>query len=360
MKPNIFSIATKELSQDAFIAWLLQWADPKNQQYDAELHQCGVAFLKALLAKKEIELSADVESIRVQRQYEDVDVFVWLNLRNGKNFVIVIEDKISAGLHGNQLVKYKKTAEKEAILNNAEIVLIYTKTRHESGYSLNKVGTNDFVIFGIGDFIDFFKDKNPSNNIFKDFSENLINIYQLSASFSTVLIGEWHKMKEIHKGFLVELEKTERIYSWSYVNNRSGGFWCGNVNWHRWGGDSFPLMLQMENQKLMFKINLNPIDLGGVMLNPYQKSRLRNYWFEHISLKAKSLDDTTVKRPKRFGNGESMTFAYVNSEHWLGLPEERVNMDFVKERIDYYLNMLKTCMTENPVPQEFKDWLRKD
>ena len=27
MKPNLFSIATKELSQDAFITWLLQWAD---------------------------------------------------------------------------------------------------------------------------------------------------------------------------------------------------------------------------------------------------------------------------------------------------------------------------------------------
>ena len=34
MKPNIFDIATKELSQDAFITWLLAFADNDNQQYD--------------------------------------------------------------------------------------------------------------------------------------------------------------------------------------------------------------------------------------------------------------------------------------------------------------------------------------
>ncbi len=28
MKPNLFKIATKELSQGAFFTWLLQWADP--------------------------------------------------------------------------------------------------------------------------------------------------------------------------------------------------------------------------------------------------------------------------------------------------------------------------------------------
>lgn len=31
-KPNLFSIATKELSQDAFITWLLQWADDKYKK----------------------------------------------------------------------------------------------------------------------------------------------------------------------------------------------------------------------------------------------------------------------------------------------------------------------------------------
>jgi len=31
-KPIIFSIAMKELSQDGFFTWLLQWADNSNEQ----------------------------------------------------------------------------------------------------------------------------------------------------------------------------------------------------------------------------------------------------------------------------------------------------------------------------------------
>ncbi len=37
-KPNLFSYATSELSQDAFIAWLLAWASPEYQTVDKELH----------------------------------------------------------------------------------------------------------------------------------------------------------------------------------------------------------------------------------------------------------------------------------------------------------------------------------
>ncbi len=38
MKPNLFSLATKELSQDAFLAWLLQWADPKCRKCNPMLN----------------------------------------------------------------------------------------------------------------------------------------------------------------------------------------------------------------------------------------------------------------------------------------------------------------------------------
>jgi len=30
--PNLYEIATTELSQDAFIAWLLQWGDIENKE----------------------------------------------------------------------------------------------------------------------------------------------------------------------------------------------------------------------------------------------------------------------------------------------------------------------------------------
>lgn len=38
-RPNLFTYATSELSQDAFICWLAAWADPKFKDADPALHQ---------------------------------------------------------------------------------------------------------------------------------------------------------------------------------------------------------------------------------------------------------------------------------------------------------------------------------
>lgn len=34
MEPNLFHYASSELSQDAFLLWLLEWANPANAEYD--------------------------------------------------------------------------------------------------------------------------------------------------------------------------------------------------------------------------------------------------------------------------------------------------------------------------------------
>lgn len=60
MKPNLFHFATSELSQDAFICWLLSWADPKCEANDASLHRLAVVFLGKLLrafGKKDLQLN---------------------------------------------------------------------------------------------------------------------------------------------------------------------------------------------------------------------------------------------------------------------------------------------------------------
>ena len=49
-KPNLFEFATKELSQDAFICWLLTWAHPRHRTDDEVLHRTGRALLEGLLA----------------------------------------------------------------------------------------------------------------------------------------------------------------------------------------------------------------------------------------------------------------------------------------------------------------------
>jgi len=51
MKPNIFRLATKELSQDGFFTWLLQWADNSNSQFDLQLNDTAKDFIRLLIGQ---------------------------------------------------------------------------------------------------------------------------------------------------------------------------------------------------------------------------------------------------------------------------------------------------------------------
>ena len=56
-KPNLFNYATSELSQDAFLAWLIQWADKDNKKNDSYLNACAVSFVQELLGNESNLLS---------------------------------------------------------------------------------------------------------------------------------------------------------------------------------------------------------------------------------------------------------------------------------------------------------------
>jgi hypothetical protein len=46
MKPNIFRLATKELSQDGFFTWLLKWAHNDHSQHDQQLNETAKDFVR--------------------------------------------------------------------------------------------------------------------------------------------------------------------------------------------------------------------------------------------------------------------------------------------------------------------------
>lgn len=126
--PNIFKHATSELSQDAFIAWLLEWADPQYKTCDATLHNLGTLFLSELLATEHIVFKT-ITSFKVKTQYHKIDVYLELiidNLRIG----IIVEDKVHTSNHSNQLARYK-----EIISNKVDkVVPIYFKTGFQHCY----------------------------------------------------------------------------------------------------------------------------------------------------------------------------------------------------------------------------------
>ena len=51
-RPNLFDYATSELSQDAFLCWLLKWADPMYRKFSEALHEAGSDLIRLLSAEK--------------------------------------------------------------------------------------------------------------------------------------------------------------------------------------------------------------------------------------------------------------------------------------------------------------------
>ena len=93
---NLFSFATKELSQDAIIAWLI------NKSCVNETDKTGKNFLCNLMGW---DTQKDFEIKKVIRQYKSIDVFVEIE-NDGNKEAIIIEDKTDTFLHDFQMLKY--------------------------------------------------------------------------------------------------------------------------------------------------------------------------------------------------------------------------------------------------------------
>lgn len=115
MSNNLFSFATKELSQDAFICWSINWLNyPECPQY-----ALGKATMDLFLGNKKQEKYYNVE---VKRQYKSIDVLVLFN----DTYALIVEDKTNTSEHSDQIVRYEEKIKTE--YPNRKIILSYVKT----------------------------------------------------------------------------------------------------------------------------------------------------------------------------------------------------------------------------------------
>jgi len=333
MRPNIFDIATKELNQDAFIVWLLQFADSKYKATDELLNQCGKTFVYQLIRKQLPNFDEQIVKVNAGRQWESIDVWAEIN----DKYLIIIEDKTYTSHHSNQLTRYKSTAEDWCLKHNYEKpICIYLKTGNESQSSLNGIIKEGFAIFNRVDFISLLEQfKSTQNNIFLDFLERLTRIEKSNNEFENKNIGEWNGND--WQGFFQFLEKEINIVNWQYVNNPNGGFWNAVLNWEYW--DIYPAYIQIEEGKLCFKISTDPDELD--MPENISRGDIRNKLHSLIISKAKELGFTNIRRPDRFGNGKYMTVAIVDRKDWLGSDTKKVDKNTVASLLNSYKNFLK-------------------
>ncbi len=223
-KPNLFTFATKELSQDAFICWLISWANPKCKELDNSLHNVAITFVKSLLSKKNIDI--EIQSIEIRRQKDNIDVAVIVN----EEYIIIIEDKVFAKKHGNQLEKYYNIAKNELKFADNKIVPIFLKTVYSDHYH-----NENYELFLLHDFIEVLntgkEHKNKVENpIFTDFTDVLEERLKNTNRYKTTAVSNWNYW--CWMGFLKEVQernkKQEKLQNlgWGHINNPTKSFWA--------------------------------------------------------------------------------------------------------------------------------------
>jgi len=223
--PNIFNYATSELTQDAVIAWLLNWAKKENAEIDKGLHQTGQYLVKSLFEKHGINVSEDeINNLDIKLQYNKIDVFFTCTVENEK-YAVIIEDKTFSSEHSRQLERYSDLISEKH--SNHKRLLIYFKTGFQA--DLSHVNDAEYRLFDVHDFkrvFEFGKSNNITSDIFLSYSiylEGLVEQFENDKthfeSYKYKPLSEWTWWGWI--GFMTN--NKERFNGrWHVVKNRRG------------------------------------------------------------------------------------------------------------------------------------------
>lgn len=224
---NIFKFATKELSQDAFLCWLMNGINTK----DEKSKKLAKEFIKLIVNKTKNDklkkyINSEEYKVEIKQQYKNIDILLILG-----EYYIIIEDKIKMREHGNQISKYEYSLIESGIKQD-NIFTCYYKIYDE--YNINNKSVSSVITRK--DMLNFLKSFNLDNMYLKHYYEYLKEIEKFSLKRDIVSAKIEDEKSNILKkpqdaiytSFYSTLEmkdKPEDIVGWNYADNKSGGTW---------------------------------------------------------------------------------------------------------------------------------------
>ncbi len=300
---NLFRYATSELSQDAFICWLISHATAESWDEDVELRNCAIAFLNRILNVKGTYFKDKTRVKAIKRQYKNIDILIEI-----EDYTIIIEDKTFTDTHDDQINRYKQTLIKEGIPDN-NIICVYYKIEEQP--HPEKDVHYEFTRDKLLEIFNPFREK-TNNQIFVDYVDYLKWIDLEVNSFKTLPIVKWSYRSYI--GFFKHLSNTilkGETLGWGYVANPTGGFmglwWSGIVNSNDLNKIGIneqhanEIYLQIENDIISVKYT---VDLKVADIEKVKKIR----WALYKYFRSK-LGESFTK--KTFRSGNYMTVGYI-------------------------------------------------
>jgi hypothetical protein len=212
MKPNIFSYATSELSQDAFFCWLLEWS--KDEYAGEELNKISLDFINYILEKTNNEKIISINKIEIIRQEAKIDFYAKIN----NKLIILFEDKIGTQPHDNQLLRYRKYIENK--YKNYHISYVYIKSGIIWKKESEKISEANYLAIDIVEILKILKNT-TSNDIYYDYIQAIVLKQNTINSYNSLQFNEWRYNNDTWLGFYAYLE--------SKIDSSGTGFWAGGL-----------------------------------------------------------------------------------------------------------------------------------
>ena len=189
---KLFKFATKELSQDAFICWCINWFNYKEtikgDKNKGQLVKMSEEILNKILENTDIN-SFNIKEVKIIRQFENIDITLVITTKSSKQYIVIIEDKVGANLSNHQRKDLyvsnltnalKSNKEKQDLLsitefNEKNIVPVFWKTsvwneeKEVLQKELSKHIGKEVVCINGNDTLELLKDYIKSSEIVEDF-----------------------------------------------------------------------------------------------------------------------------------------------------------------------------------------------
>ena len=316
LENNLFNYATSELSQDAFLCWLISFAYEEAQTDDLLLKKCAEDLICMFAPGLE---DSTFELTNIQRQYKHIDILLTI-MAGGKEYKVIIEDKVFTNEHDDQLERYHNTIEGEC--KERDIYRAYYITGFQSDTSnIEKAGYTIVDRRQMLDLMERYKGR-IKNQIFLDYYAFWDAFEKDAKSFETNPAKDWD-WKQVYGCFeqLAGIIRKEGGWAgFDYVANPAGGFygfWFGRQNCQIMEGDApYKLYLQLEfvigdpkATKLCLKMSAES-DAAKI-------KQTRTGARDHLVYDkdwAYRLKSFNFDKPSRLGNGSTMTIGIYNKE----------------------------------------------
>lgn len=336
-KTNLFHWATSELSQDAFLCWILAWANPTEATQDEGLHQAAQCFLQGLLTKCNAPFAVqDVTRVIPHKQEQNIDVWAQLQLKSGTEYALLIEDKTGTSHHDNQLQRYdrylqgldaqgKQQIDPKRQYAKDNILKIYYTSIEEPNYKI--VNKDGYVVFERADALQYLGAavKLTDNPILHNYHEHLQSIEQEVQLYKThpPSYFEQQQTNLPWLGFLKDLKQqtgnSENCW-WGYVPNQSGGFMCfADTIDAREREDHLYIQIDCKKGALQVRVEVS-------------KERSRE---EQLKVREKLIKRLTqskvLDKPQRRGTGKTM--AIGEKQLWQADTPHPLNVEHIADEI---------------------------